>query len=406
MGAVSARWLVTSSLGLFCVNAFGQALMPSSGSGGLVRIYGTDSAVLEAREPRKDLPCSVVPVKPFLGFDLKFHAGYEISIPLKELSGSEDLLTIIFRVTPAGSDRTAYFSQKISVPAIEEDAKGNAFLQGNFDVGEGKYQVDLLIRDRAERVCSDYWESEAVLPAKDKDLNMVIAPSAIQASDKEPFKEEPPIDRDKETKPFNVKVLINFAPQNSNAASMQPTDTNALVSILRNIAREPKIGSFSLVAFNMQEQKVLYRQDTADQIDFPSLGDAVDKMKLGVVDVRKLSEKNAETLFLTDLITRELTGKERPDAVIFAGPKVMLDQPVPEDTLRQLGAPEYPVFYMNYNFNPQANPWRDAIGNAVKFFKGQEFTISRPRDLWFAWTEIMSRIVRTKGGRHDTASHD
>ena len=70
-----------------------------------------------------------------------------------------------------------------------------------------------------------------------------------------------------------------------------------------------------------------------------------------------------------------------------------------------MGDLEYPVFYMNYNFNPQANPWRDAIGNTVRYFKGQEFTISRPRDLWFAWTEIMSRILRFKLGRRgDSAS--
>ena len=51
---------------------------------------------------------------------------------------------------------------------------------------------------------------------------------------------------------------------------------------------------------------------------------------------------------------------------------------------------------MNYNLNPQVNPWRDAIGNAVKYLKGMEFTISRPRDLFFAWTDIMGRIVKFK----------
>jgi hypothetical protein len=58
---------------------------------------------------------------------------------------------------------------------------------------------------------------------------------------------------------------------------------------------------------------------------------------------------------------------------------------------------------MNYNLNPQVNPWRDAIGSAVKTMKGSEFTISRPRDLFFAWTEIMSRIVKLKFGRSAVA---
>ena len=33
--------------------------------------------------------------------------------------------------------------------------------------------------------------------------------------------------------------------------------------------------------------------------------------------------------------------------------------------------------------------------------KGAEFTITRPPDLWHAWTEIMSRIVKFKIGRRE-----
>jgi hypothetical protein len=387
-----------------------QTLMTGSGPGGLVRIFNEDSAILESQEPRKDLACGVNQIKPQLGFDMKFHAGYEISIPLKELSGSEDLLTTIFRVTPQNNkDEPVYFSQRTSVPAIEPDARGDAYLQGYFDIGEGKYHVDFLIRDRSERVCSSFWDAEASLPGKEKQLALVIPPNMIAASDLEPFKEEPPVDRAADTQhgdgPLNVKVLVNFAPQNSRAATLQPLDMNALVAILRSIAREPRIGKFSIVAFNMQERRVLYRQKASEQIDFPALGEALNSLKLGTVDLKRLSQKHGETEFLTDLITQEMKdSKERPDAVIFAGPKVMLDQAVPQENLKEIGQVEYPVFYMNYNFNPQSNPWHDAICNAVRFFKGAEYTITRPPDLFHAWSEIMSRIVKFRVGRREAGS--
>ena len=64
--------------------------------------------------------------------------------------------------------------------------------------------------------------------------------------------------------------------------------------------------------------------------------------------------------------------------LIFAGPKVMLDENVPPDTLKEAGDVDFPVFYMNYNLNPQAVPWKDAISHTVKFFRGTEYTISRP----------------------------
>jgi hypothetical protein len=370
---------------------------------GNVRVFNTDLAVLEAQDPRKDLPCSVTPTKPVLGFDLKFHAGYEVSVPLHELAGSENLLTIILRVTPDDhKDEPAYFTQRIRVPILEDDARGDAYLQGAFDLGEGKFHVDWLMRDRSERVCSFYWDSEAVLPTKDRQIEVMVPPSSVAASDQEQFKEEPPVSR-AEAEPLSVKVLINFAPQNANSASLQPLDTSALVSILRTISRDPRIGKFSIVAFNLHERRIVYRQDDADRIDFPRIGEALGTLQLGTIDVKRLAEKNGGTDFLTDLITREVRTGAQPDALIFAGPKAMLNENVPSDTLKDVGQVDYPVFYMNYNLNPQQVPWKDSISHAVRFFKGYEYTISRPRDLWFAVTEMVGRIVKSKNSRRAAA---
>src|ERR1044071_7560871 len=109
---------------LFTSSVLGaQDLMPASGPGGAVRLFTSDAAILEAQDTRKDLPCTVTSVKPQLGFDLKFHAGYEVTVPLKELAGSENQLTMVFKVTPEGKpDDAIYFSQHTNVPALEEDA--------------------------------------------------------------------------------------------------------------------------------------------------------------------------------------------------------------------------------------------------------------------------------------------
>jgi hypothetical protein len=376
-----------------------QEIMPATG--GMVRLFPTDAAILEQQEARKEINCTVTPTKPSLGFDLKFHTGYDIAVPLKDLAGADNLLTMVFRVTPADQpDSPTLFSQKITVPQIEEDAKGDAYLKGAFDVGEGKYHVAWLMRDRSERVCSSNWDIEASLPGRDKQMALDAPPGAILATEQEPFKQEPPVARQDADHSLNVKVMINFAPQESSSAMLQPVDTSALISILRNIAREPRIGKFSVVAFNMQEQRVIYRQQEASQVDFPALGEALKDLNLGTVNFKVLSQKHGETEFLASLITTEMkTEADSPDAVIIAGPKVMVDAPVPAEALKQLGDVSFPVFYMNYNLNPQVNPWRDAIGSAVRYFKGAEYTISRPRDLFFAWTEIMGRIVKLKSGR-------
>jgi hypothetical protein len=77
----------------------------------------------------------------------------------------------------------------------------------------------------------------------------------------------------------------------------------------------------------------------------------------------------------------------------------MLEQNVETETLKEVGTLDFPLFYLNYNLYPAQIPWRDSISHAVKFFKGQEYTISKPRDLWFATSEVVSRIVKTRSAR-------
>jgi hypothetical protein len=360
-------------------------------------LQNTDLAVLEAGDPRDDLPCVVSPNKPFLGFDLRFHVGYDLSIPLKELAGNENLLTVLFRVAPESQrNQHSYFVQRIRVPSIEQDAKGDAQIQGGFDTGEGKYYVELLVRDRAERVCSHSWDVDAELPGRDKQIGVTIGPGSVEPALGGQFHEEPPVERDSSGTPLNLKVLINFAPQRANASTLRPLDTAALVSILRTLSRDPRIGKFTLVAFNLQEQRVFFRQEAADRIDFPALGESVNTVNIGTVDLKRLAQKNGDTEFLADLISKEIASANGTDAIVFASPKAMLEENVSQDQLRQLGELDYPVFYMNYNLNPRANPWRDAIGSAVKFLKGTEYTITRPRDLWVAVTDMVSKVTKLR----------
>ncbi len=96
-------------------------------------------------------------------------------MPIKELAGSwTNQLTMVFRVTPENQRDGIYFSQHFQVPSIDRDEGGPVYLDGAFTVGEGKYHVDWLMRDRAERMCSFHWDSEASLPAKDKQMTLTL----------------------------------------------------------------------------------------------------------------------------------------------------------------------------------------------------------------------------------------
>ncbi len=388
--------LLLMTFGVFSLTA--QTVIKPASPGETVTLLPSDMAILESSVQRKDLSCTVTPRKTELGFDLRFHAGYEVAIPLRELEGDGELLTVVFRVYPDNDrDHPAYFSQHIRVPQVEEDAKGDAVLQGAFDVGEGNYHVDWFVRDRQERPCSFSWDTEAVLAAKDGAFTPFISPKTVAEAQFDPFRDESVIrPHENVAAPVNVKLLVNFAPQSKASAALTPVDLSAMMGILKTIAHDPRVGKVSLIAFNMQEHRILYRQEAADQINFSALGDALQTLKLGTVTVQNLGAKHGDTEFLGSLIEKEVGASSGPDAVIFAGPKAMLDADVPQEDIRRIGEIECPVFYMNYNPNPQAVPWKDSISHAVRVMKGTEYTITRPRDLWYATSEMLSRVSRAK----------
>ena len=399
--AGSGGWRVGVLLALAAWNlgapaAQSQTELNFSRIGGAVRIVNTDLAVLESQDKRDDLPCTVVPAKPELAFDLRFHTSYTVTIPLKDLAGLGDQLRVLARVTPEDKpSNQIYLVDRFNVPAIEEDAKGEASLPGGFTMGPGRYKVDWLMRDRMERVCSMHWETEAKPDADNKDLPLIMPPNTVAQRPQEAFSEQPPVERTSGSKLLHVKLLVNFSPTNPHEASLKPWDVEAIVSILRSVAREPQIGRFSLIAFNMQEQRVIYREDNVERIDFPALGEAVSGIKLGTVDFRRLQDPASDTKFLTSLLTEQLGPQQpEPDAIVITGPKLMLERKIPSEALKEGGRASCPIFYLNYNFNPRRYPWRDSIASALRAYRGLEYSITLPRDLGSALTDMMFRLSK------------
>ena len=141
------------------------------------------------------------------------------------------------------------------------------------------------------------------------------------------------------------------------------------------------------------------------------MGRALQDIKLGTVEVAKLGVKHSEMDFLRELISTEVANNGLVDAVVFAGPKTMLDADVPRQELRRMEGVECPVFYINYNSNSQAVPWKDSISHAIRALEGTEYAISRPRDLWLSTSDMFSRIISSKRQRavpvslHATGTH-
>lgn len=377
-----------------------QFAMKSSEPGVAVRLLPPDAAMLESGEPRADLACTLKPIKPELGFDLDFHSGYEVAVPLRQLAGPRNRLTVIFQVTPEDrQEEPVSFLQHWSVPAIREEAKGVAEFQGSFVVGEGKYQVHWLMRDQAERYCTAQWQISVARHRRDPHSPLGLASAPVSA-ETDLFAAEPPVKREAENS-LHILVLLNVAPQAPGGVVLGPAETALLLSILRRIAREPRIGIYSIAAFNVEQSEVLYRRNDSSQIDFPALGEALRQAHLGTVRFDSLRRKDSKTQFLRRLLD-DAVAENRPDGLIFVGPKVMGSTPINGHLLKEFEAPSFSVFYLNYGSDPVANPWPDLIGSVVKAWRGFEYTITKPRDMLVSWTDLISR-VSSKGPRSGVA---
>ena len=376
-----------------------QTLVRSTIVGEPLHLFNTDKAVLSSAQRRTDFPCSVTPLPPQLEFDLEFLAGYRFGIPLSSLAGEGTTIRILFRVQPLdGKQRDYYFADRYSVPPIEEGKSGDVTLVGRYRIGPGHYQLDWLMRDGGERVCSTRWRVKTPSLEDLDGLAATGAPYSVAAHQEDLFAEDPPIQRSRPRNLLHLKLLVNFTPTDFGQFQLRKYDLRNLVSILRAITHEPRFGTFSLVAFNMQEERVFFEEEDVARVDFPSLGDAVASVRGDTVDVTQLQDQESGSRFLTELLQNHLGSQEaEPDAVIIVGPKVLLGTRVPRKALREAGRVSCPVFYLIYDRTPRAHPWRDAISNVLRVYKGQEYAIAAPKDLGRAMNNMIDRLAAEAG---------
>jgi hypothetical protein len=360
----------------------------------------TEMAILESGEFRDDLPCKVSPEKPSLRFDLRFHADYTVSIPVKNLAPGGEQLMVRLRVTPiAGAADEILMTDRLNVPAIPEDAKGRGSFPGGFALGLGRYRVDWLMRDRQGRYCSSHWQADAKLAAGERDLPIGLPPNAVAALAEEPgWGHATHVSGGGDA--LHVKILLNVAPADASRIVLDRGELDVLGSLLQNIEREPQFHSFTLVAFNIYTQKIIQRQENVSRIDMRSLASAIDKSDVGTINYQSLLDPRSAPRFIARVLVGELgDGMPKADVVLVAGPKASVEGKVPLEQLKELGE-AVPIFYFSYIADPVRNPFRDPIGAALKVYKtSSEFKIVRPRDMGVAISHLLLWVrTHSSGG--------
>ena len=337
------------------------------------------------------LSCQVSPGRPYLGFDLRFHAGYRAALPIKMLAEAGESLDIALRVKPTSHGDPVYLVQRVSVPHFPPEANGMGWLAGGFEVGPGRYQVEWMMRDTVGRACTARWDLNVRPGWRERNVPLSLRENTVAERIANPFEGQSQLAP--AGQPLRLKILLNVSPAGAEQSLLNPQYAAVLLSMLRGIVSQPGATRLTLVAFNLRAQKVVYQQDDVEQIDFSTLGKALDTAT-GTIDYRLLKDKKSETHFVTNLLIEQLGRKAgSQDAIVIMGPKVSLDRKVSVQMLRAGGAASCPIFYLNYNPNPLEDPFPDTIGSALKAYSSaSKYDIERPRDFGAAMKDMLLRL--------------
>ena len=345
----------------------------------------TWSHLLDGTAGAERLECVIEPRKPFLDFTFRFTAGFVVRCPWKEFGGKESTALFLIRVTPEGQPPVLLASRyrlramppQLLAGTDIRKVKTEVDASGAFAVGAGRYVVEVLVRDNRYRVCRKRW----TIKASGREQGKV--PAALKANSIEPLPIHLWDGRSASSgKGLRLTVLLDAAPINSHATKLRAWDQLFLLDSLSSLLEQVPCQSVRLIAFNLEQQREIFRQERFDPSDFDGLQQAFHDLELGTVSARILQQGQAGVDFLAGLSNQEVIADPPADAVIFLGPSSRVARKIPKEALkpRETSAPQF--FYFEY-----IPPWLrgrefpDTIAYLTKARDGTVAKIHSPSEL-------------------------
>lgn len=360
-------WVAVAML-VLAVAATGQVLLnPARMPARLLRF--------DASPGEKPLRCEVHPLTPTLDFSFRFQAGYSVRVPMSQFQGKGHMWGIVMRVTPEAGP-PVYLGSRTRLPEIPKTTV-QFQIGGGFLVGEGRYRVAWQLYDDTGRVCRADWKVDARRSRADRKVRMALPPATVT-----PLYARAPGNHHDDAPPLRVTVLLDAAPISPRRPRLSPRDNMMLLGTLSALLDRLPAQSVRLVAFNLEQQKELYRRDafTADQV--PELARAIETLQLGMVDYRILQNRRGHIELLSEIVNAELATPQPSDVVLFLGPMARTGERFPEQLLNRPAGAEPRFFYLQYRppFLRMQSTLPDLIHSLVSRLKGKVVVMSSPGD--------------------------
>jgi hypothetical protein len=347
---------------------------------------------MESPWDEKPLECTVTPIKPALNFAFRIQAGFTVRIPMNQFEGKGHGWAILTRITPREGDRHAvYLASRTPLPDVPKN-KVEVEMGGGYLLGEGRYDVRWMLLDDQDRACHKDWAIEAKLTRTEREARVAMRPNTVAAFSLRGSPAAEPAHDD--VAPLRITILMHAAPLSPRRNRLRGTDGMLLVGSLSALLERLPTRSVRIVAFNLEQQKEIYRNDDFALDSIQQVWYAVNRLELDLIDYHTLLNRRGHMDLLAGLLNQEMHAAQPSDAVVILGPVARFIDKPPRDLLEKPAGDLPRFFFFQYKpwfRQPAALP--DTLTLAVNSLKGKVLTIRTPGEFAKAIEQLEKRAA-------------
>ena len=343
------------------------------------------------------LHCSIQARKPMLDFAFRFDVGFVVSCSLARFAGRATKVLIYARITPEGG-KPLLLGETYRLPEATSAAKPSQLKQdvemsGGFAVGEGQYQVEVLVLDQETgRTSRKRWRASVAHSGRPGGTQVAVPPATVLPIGVWHWR----IKMDTSGKGLRIAILLDAAPLNPRSPALRAWDRAFLLGSLSSLLNQIPCASVRLRAFNLDQQRELFRQDQFDDAGFMELAETLRTMELGTVSSRVLQQREGGLNLLADYANSELRAADPADAVIILGPETQYFAKVSFTMFKKRESPNPHFYYFEYfPGHWPASSLPDALSSLTKRLEGTVCQIFSPGDLARCVQKVLMRVQPT-----------
>jgi hypothetical protein len=341
------------------------------------------------------LRCAMSPIQPQLNFSFRYQAGYTVTVPMSQYAGGGHRWAMITRITPEGHP-PVYLISRYGLPDVPQ-TKGELQVGGGYLLGEGAYRVRQLLVDEGGRACRKDWRVEVRRSRAESKVKVNMPAGAVWDVSLRGSRMLPANPDD--AAPVRISVLLHAAPMFPRRTRLRQNDVMTLLASLSSVLERVPARNVRLAAFNLDQQKELYRRDDFRLANIPEVAETLQRTEIGTVDLKVLQNKRGHIETLAELVNQEMHSESPPDVVLFLGPVSRYFDNVPHALLERGDGRGPQVWFFELRPVFRGGPpgmlaeaaLPDSIAYTVSRLGGKSLVIRSPGDL----AKAIDRLEKT-----------